>query len=169
MLITSCPVDIHTKESIWRIIEIYLTRWKCDESFRYIKQRYNLEDIRVRHYTSIRNMIAIILAVAYFASVYLGDNLKLKILIQRVYLVSKRFFGVPTFSNYAIADGRDGQVFSDNLQHILSGSPLPFIPLPLPWACCPSRPRQGSCRQVPDGAAVCCIDQKTVRAPFVHV
>lgn len=113
MLITSCPVDIHTKESIWRIIEIYLTRWKCDESFRYIKQCYNLEDIRVRHYTSIRNMIAIILAVAYFASVYLGDNLKLKILIQRVYLVSKRFFGVPTFSNYAIADGLYNLLFPD--------------------------------------------------------
>ena len=54
MLLTSCPVQLKAKESIWRIVEIYLTRWKCDESFRYIKQCYNLEDIRVRHYTSIR-------------------------------------------------------------------------------------------------------------------
>jgi len=63
---------------IWRIVEIYLTRWKCDESFRYIKQCYNLEDIRVRSYIAIRNTIVLILAVAYFAAVYLGDNLKLK-------------------------------------------------------------------------------------------
>lgn len=113
MLLTSCPVNIKIKETIWRIVEIYLTRWKCDESFRYIKQCYNLEDIRVRHYTSIRNTVALILAVAYFAAVYLGDNLKLKMLVERIYLVSKRFFGVPTFFNYAIADGLYNLLFPD--------------------------------------------------------
>jgi len=94
-------------------VEIYLTRWKCDESFRYIKQCYNLEDIRVRDYTSIRNMVVLILAVAYFAAVYLGDNLKFKMLVERIYLVSKRFFGVPTFFNYAIADGLYNLLFPD--------------------------------------------------------
>lgn len=113
MLLTSCLVNIKSKESIWRIVEIYLTRWKCDESFRYIKQCYNLEDIRVRHYTSIRNIVVLILAVAYFAAVYLGDNLKLKMTMERIYLVSKRFFGVPTFFNYAIADGLYNLLFPD--------------------------------------------------------
>ena len=55
----------------------------------------------------------LILAVAYFASVYLGDNLKLKMLVERIYLVSKRFFGVPTFFNYAIADGLYNLLFPD--------------------------------------------------------
>jgi hypothetical protein len=113
MLLTNCPVNIKSKESIWRIVEIYLTRWKCDESFRYIKQCYNLEDIRVRRYTSIRNVVVLILAVSYFAAVYLGDNLKLKMLMERIYLVSKRFFGVPTFFNYAIADGLYNLLFPD--------------------------------------------------------
>jgi hypothetical protein len=113
MLLTSCPVNLKVKEAIWRIVEIYLTRWKCEESFRYIKQCYNLEDIRVRHYTSIRNLVVLILAVAYFAAVYLGDNLKLKMLVERIYLVSKRFFGVPTFFNYAIADGLYNLLFPD--------------------------------------------------------
>jgi hypothetical protein len=113
MLLTSCAVNVKIKEALWRIVEIYLTRWKCEESFRYIKQCYNLEDIRVRHYTSIRNMVVLILAVAYFASVYLGDNLKLKMLVERIYLVSKRFFGVPTFFNYAIADGLYNLLFPD--------------------------------------------------------
>jgi len=115
MLITSCPVNLKAKESIWRIAEIYLTRWKADESFRYIKQCYNLEDIRVRHYTSIRNMVVLILAVTYFAAVYLGDNVKLKMLVERIYLVSKRFFGVPTFFNYAIADGLYNLLFPDKV------------------------------------------------------
>ncbi len=113
MLLTSCPVRTRIKETIWRIIEIYLTRWKCDESFRYIKQCYNLEDIRVRSYIAIRNTVVLILAVSYFAAIYLGNNLKLKVLVERVYLVSKRFFGVPTFFNYAIADGLYTLLFPD--------------------------------------------------------
>jgi hypothetical protein len=113
MLLTSCPVNTKMKESIWRIVEIYLTRWKCDESFRYSKQCYNLEDRRVRSYLSIRNIVVLVLAVACFAAVYLGDNLKLKMLVQRIYLVSKRFFGVPTFFNYAIADGLYTLLFPD--------------------------------------------------------
>ena len=113
MLLTSCPVQLKAKESIWRIVEIYLTRWKCDESFRYIKQCYNLEDIRVRSYVSIRNIVVLVLAVAYFAAVYLGDNLRLKMLVERIDLVSKRFFGVPTFFNYAIADGLYNLLFPD--------------------------------------------------------
>jgi hypothetical protein len=58
-------------------------------------------------------MVALILAVAYFAAVCLGDNVKLKVLIQRAYLVSKRFFGIPTFFNYAIADGLYNLLLSD--------------------------------------------------------
>lgn len=86
MLLASCPVNTRIKETIWRIVEIYLTRWKCDESFRYIKQCYNLEDIRVRHYIAIRNMVVLILAVSYFAAVWLGNNLKLKMLMERITL-----------------------------------------------------------------------------------
>jgi len=113
MLLTSCAVNIRRKESIWKIVEYYLARWKCDESYRYIKQCYNLEDIRVRSYTSIRNIVALVLAVSYFAAVYLGQNIKLKLLVERVFLVSKRFFGVPSFFNYAIADGIYNLLFPD--------------------------------------------------------
>jgi hypothetical protein len=113
MLLTSCAVNVRKKESIWKIVEYYLTRWKCDESYRYIKQCYNLEDIRVRSYTSIRNIVVLVLAVSYFAAVYLGQNIKLKLLVERVFLVSKRFFGVPSFFNYAIADGIFNLLFPD--------------------------------------------------------
>lgn len=113
MLLTNCAVSIRKKESIWKIVEYYLTRWKCDESYRYIKQCYNLEDIRVRSYISIRNIVVLVLAVSYFAAVYLGQNLKLKLLVERVFLVSRRFFGVPSFFNYAIADGIYNLLFPD--------------------------------------------------------
>jgi len=100
-------------ESIWRMVEYYLARWKCDESYRYIKQCYNLEDVRVQSYISIRNIVVLVLAVSYFASVYLGQTIKLKMLVERIFIVSKRFFGVPSFFNYAIADGIFNLLYPD--------------------------------------------------------
>ena len=57
---------------------------------------------------------------------------------------------------------RDGQVLSDNSQQVLSGSPLMFIPPLLPLAAYSSKPHPGSCRQDPDEAAACYIDQRTL-------
>jgi hypothetical protein len=98
MLLTSSPVDIRKKETLWRIVEYYLSRWKYDESYRHIKQCYNLEDIRVRRYISIRNIVLLVLAVSYFAAAYIGQSIKLKILLERIFLVLKMFFRVPSFS-----------------------------------------------------------------------
>lgn len=67
----------------------------------------------MRSYISVRNIVVLVLAVSYFASVYLGQNIKLKMLVERIFLVSKRFFGVPSFFNYAIADGIYNLLFPD--------------------------------------------------------
>jgi hypothetical protein len=64
-----------------------------------------MEDFRVLGYTSIRNIAVLVHAIAYFTSIYLGISLKLKILVQKIFILSKRFFGVPSFYNYAMADG----------------------------------------------------------------
>jgi len=73
-------------------------------------------------------MVVLVLAVAYFAAVYLGDNLRFKMLVERVYLVSKRFFGVPTFFNYAIADGLYSLLFADKtgVNNLLKGKKPEF-------------------------------------------
>jgi hypothetical protein len=73
----------------------------------------NLEDIRVRRCIAIRNMIRLIFAVSYFASIYPRDNPKLKMPTEMACLVSKKFSEVPGFSNYAIADSLPGLLFSD--------------------------------------------------------
>jgi hypothetical protein len=105
ILLTNIEVDYDDPCAAYRILEIYLTRWKCEECYRYIKQSYNLEDIRVRSYCSIRNTVSIVHAIAYFTSIYIGVNLKLKVMIQRIFILSKKFFGIPAFYNYALADG----------------------------------------------------------------
>lgn len=105
VLITNLEVIIQQSKAIYYVVEVYLTRWKCDECYRYIKQSYNLEDVRVRSYIAIRNSVAMVHAIAYFTSVYMGLSLKLKVSVQKIFILSKRFFGVPTFFQYAMADG----------------------------------------------------------------
>ena len=87
------------------ILEIYLTRWKCEESFRFLKHEYHLEDVRVRRYTALRNTVVLMHAVFYFVSIYLGRRMRLRILLDKIIERAKRFFQVPAFKHYAVADG----------------------------------------------------------------
>ena len=72
MLLTSCFVERNRKESIWRIVEYYLARWKCDESYRYVKQCYSLEDVPVQSYISIRNIVVLVLTFLILHRFILG-------------------------------------------------------------------------------------------------
>lgn len=87
------------------ILEMYFTRWKVEESIRFLKQEYNLEDVRVRSYAALKNTVALLSAVFYFLSVYLGRKTRLNILISKIYEKAKRFFEMPAFKHYAVADG----------------------------------------------------------------
>ena len=102
MLLTNLELK---KVGVIRILEIYLTRWKCEESYRFIKQAYNLEDVRVMSYRALRNMVVLVQAVFYFVSVELGKKLRLNILLKKIFEKAKRFFEIPDFKQYAIADG----------------------------------------------------------------
>jgi len=46
-----------------------------------------------------------VLAVAYFAMVYLGIKTKLRVLARHVLKAARRLFGIPDFRFYALADG----------------------------------------------------------------
>ena len=90
---------------VWRVVQGYLSRWLVEETIRFIKQSYQLEDLRVLHYERLRNLAALVMASAYFAAAWLGHSLKLALLASRVMKTARRFFGVPEFHYYALADG----------------------------------------------------------------
>lgn len=104
MLLTNLPMR-KNREVLWQVVEGYLSRWVVEETIRFIKQSYNLEDLRVLNYDRLRNMVALVLAAAFFAAVRLGESLKLAVLSRHVTKLAKRFFGVPDFHYYALADG----------------------------------------------------------------
>jgi hypothetical protein len=105
MLLLTSVTGTDSRQSLWQIVEGYLTRWRIEDAIRYIKQSYHLEDIRLLDYTRLQNMMAIVLAAAFFAAVWLGESVRRNILVRHITRISKRLFGVPDFHYYALADG----------------------------------------------------------------
>jgi hypothetical protein len=104
MLLTSLEIGASQKD-VWFIVQAYLRRWGVEETIRFIKQTYDLENIRVLRYTRLQNMMALLLAVFYFAAVILDQNQKLTIMTGYILKSAKRVFGIPDFKYYALGDG----------------------------------------------------------------
>jgi len=94
-----------SRKSIWHVVEAYLTRWRIEETIRFMKQSYQLEDIRVLKYVRLQNMMAILMAVLFFTAAYLGIKIKLRVLSKHLVRAARRVFGIPDFRLYALADG----------------------------------------------------------------
>jgi hypothetical protein len=104
MLLTTEPMR-RNRKVLWWAVEAYLTRWRVEDTIRFIKQSYDFEDIRVLTYNRLKNMATLVLAASYFAAVWLGSKTKLNILAMHAMNAAKRIFGIPDFRYYALADG----------------------------------------------------------------
>ena len=104
MLLTTLRAA-RSRRSLRQVVEGYLTRWRIEETIRFVKQSYDLEDMRLLEYGRLRALVAVVTAVAYFAMAWLGLGEKLGVLSGHVKRISRRMFEVPDFFFYAIADG----------------------------------------------------------------
>ena len=104
MLLTNVPMRKNRKV-LWWAVSSYLTRWRAEETIRFGKQSYQIEDVRVMSYERLRNMFCLVMAAMFFTSVVLGTKMKLSILVSHVFKAAKRLFGIPDFRYYALSDG----------------------------------------------------------------
>jgi len=118
LLLTNLAPAKDREHATW-IGDVYLTRWKCEEAYRFAKQAYRLEDVRVRSYVALRNMYALVMAALYFVSVVIGAKAKLSLIFKRVCEKAKRFYEIATFYQYAVADGIHRLLFAS------TGGPSP--------------------------------------------
>lgn len=105
MLLLTNLAHTEARQSLWQVVEGYLSRWRVEDAIRFIKQSYRLEDIRLLDYTRLKTMMAIVLATVFFASAWLGESVRRGILVRAITHVSKRLYGVVEFHYYALADG----------------------------------------------------------------
>ena len=104
MLLTTLNA-VRTRKALWEVVHGYLTRWRVEDTIRFIKQSYRLEHMRLLDYQRLKNMASLVVAVTYFAAAWLGKKVKLEALAKHVAKVSRNMFEVPEFFYYAIADG----------------------------------------------------------------
>ena len=95
-------LKMQEKKKLCHIItKVYLLRWRIEEYFRFKKQQFGLEDLRVMSLQSIRNLnLLAMLAVGYISlttSVH-----KDSIFLAEIKECSKRIYGMPQFVYYAI-------------------------------------------------------------------
>lgn len=64
-------------------------------------------------YQRLKSLVVLAMAAAYFAATFLGQQMKLRILAEKLLVISQRFFAIAPFRLYAPADG---------IRRILSGS-----------------------------------------------
>ena len=111
MLLLTTLAETTSRKSLWQVVEGYLTRWRVEDAIRFVKQSYNLEDVRVLTYRRLKNMVALLLAVIYFNCVWLAGRLRCEILTTNITHAAKRIYGVAEFLHYAVADGL-GRLFT---------------------------------------------------------
>lgn len=104
MLLTTEPLKA-THACLWHWVQAYTKRWAIEETIRYIKTSYDLENVRVLTYPALRNLMALLLAVLFFSACVLDHDTRLRVMAGYVERAAKRVFGVPAFKYYALADG----------------------------------------------------------------
>jgi hypothetical protein len=118
LLLTNVKVR-RSRRSCYFIVHSYIKRWNVEETIRCVKQSYDLENIRLLKYKGLQNMMVMSLCAMYFAAVHLGDSIRLGVLAHHALKEAKRFFGIPDFRYYALADG---------IKALLEGFREPFLP-----------------------------------------
>lgn len=102
MLITNInPTD---KALASTIVRVYLKRWKIEEYFRFKKQQFDFEDIRVRSLTGIKAMNLLLSITIGFVAM-LSENKEGSLLVSGILQMAKRIYDIPKFDYYALSDG----------------------------------------------------------------
>ena len=95
-------LKLQEKKRLCHIVtKVYLSRWRIEEYFRFKKQQFELEDLRVMSLQSIRNMnLLATLAVGYISLVSTAH--RDSIFLTELKECSRRIYEVPKFIFYAL-------------------------------------------------------------------
>ncbi len=83
------------------ITKVYLLRWRIEEYFKFKKQQFDFEDIRVWSLKSIRNFNLLVTLLTGYISM-LSEHQKDSIFVAEILECSKRIYDIPKFIFYAM-------------------------------------------------------------------
>lgn len=86
------------------VVKMYLMRWRIEEFYRFKKQQFGFENMRVRSLNSIRNLdLLLTIAIGYIG--FISEKCDERLTVMQLIEHSKRIYGANKFAFYAIADG----------------------------------------------------------------
>lgn len=68
MILTNLPVR-RSRKSVWHVVQSHITRWRIEDVLRFVKQSYQLEDMRCLTYRRLQVLMVLVTAAAYSATV----------------------------------------------------------------------------------------------------
>jgi len=86
------------------VTKVYLLRWRIEEFHGFKKQQFDFEGFRVRSLNSIRNLDMLLTMAIGFIGM-MSERVDDKRIVMELIHISKRIYGTPKFTFYAIADG----------------------------------------------------------------
>ena len=100
LLITN--LELSEKKKLCMIVtKVYLMRWRIEEYFKFKKQQFELEDLRVMSLQSIRNLNMFATLVAGYIAI-INSEKEDSIFMLELKECSKRIYGMPKFIFYAL-------------------------------------------------------------------
>ena len=102
LLLTNLPVQ--GKNTCLRVLKTYLCRWRIEECYRFAKNQFDLEDIRVLSMDSICSLVFILSVLSGWIAMFANKDDEM-LLLKEVLGRAKRVHGIPQFTLYAVADG----------------------------------------------------------------
>lgn len=95
-------LNMQEKKKLCHIIaKVYLLRWRIEEYFKFKKQQFELEDLRVMSLQSIRSLNFFATLAAGYISLTSSIHRE-SIFLEELKECSKRIYGVPRFIFYAL-------------------------------------------------------------------
>lgn len=95
----------------WEIVEAYLTRWRIEETIRFAKQAFDMENVRL------------LMAALSFNMTYLSLKTKIQVIFTKALQATKTLFGVSDFHYHTLASG---------FAHVFRRAPKPKSKPPTP-------------------------------------
>ncbi|MCL1792179.1 MAG: transposase [Peptococcaceae bacterium] len=102
LLLTNLPIQ--GKGTCLRVLKTYLCRWRIEENYRFIKNQFHLENIRVRSLASVRSLVFLITVLTGWIVIF-ANKRGSSMLVEEVLNRALRLFEIPNFTLYAVADG----------------------------------------------------------------
>lgn len=101
-LVILTTAKVMTSEDAGRVVEMYLNRWGVEEANRFVKQGFDLENVRALKWTGLKRMVQLVnLAYGFLAILVHGPRKQ----VERIASSFKAFGSVPEYLYYRLLEG----------------------------------------------------------------